>query len=96
MEKTIHNNMINLPSQRWKHSTSDFHNNLCVVTEHNGGMKLQSFLKHNDLTNKPTKQPTIKCLVILSNSKVQKCKHLNQYCKLEDYVVFIKMFKFIG
>jgi hypothetical protein len=35
---------------------NDFHNNIFVVTNHNGRSKLYSFLKHIDFINKPTKK----------------------------------------
>jgi uncharacterized Ntn-hydrolase superfamily protein len=68
----MHNSLRNLLSQRWMCSINDYHSSLFIITKHNGITKLQHFLKRNSFANKSTKQPIVKCLVILSNLEVQK------------------------
>ncbi len=67
----MHNSLKKLPNQRWMCSTNDCHNNLFIIIQHNGITKLQHLLKHNYLASKPTKQPIVKYLVILSNLEAQ-------------------------
>jgi hypothetical protein len=38
--KTIHYNLTNLPSSRWRHLTINSHINMFAITEHNGKTKL--------------------------------------------------------
>jgi hypothetical protein len=68
----MHNSLRNLLSQKWICSINDCHSSLFIIIKHNGITKLQHFLTHNSFANKPTKQPIVKCLVILSNLEVQK------------------------
>lgn len=85
-----------LPSQRWKHSTNNLHNIFSVVIENNCRVKLQCFLKHNNLISKLAKQynNTYQYYHSIEFSKNE--KELKQHSKLKAQLIFTKTFNFLG
>ncbi len=87
-KKIIHNNLKDLLSQRWTHSTSNCHNNLSTITENNYKMKLQCLLKQNNLTNKLAKQNNNTDKYSHSIEMFKKWKKTQTILKIKAYLVF--------